>query len=508
MKPIAFGIDFGTTNSLLSIGGELVSAKKPIPLWAENKRPHPSVVWYRLDEKPCVGFEAKTNMTEMNETLGNRFYRSIKRQLGKDRELELPGQLRVPASRIAGDIFKHLKQHYRDSAFNTDGGDLVEAVVSIPIDFDGRARADLRNAMAEAGIQPTTFVHEPLAAAISHFYDPLQKLARLRGKKVLVFDWGGGTLDVCVLGVSNDGKDLIELGTAALDDLAGDDFDTSITQALQTRFIEANRIDSRTFVLNPSVDGRFRNRCELAKIELSADQDAVVRVPSFHEVGGKTLDMRESFRRTDFESWIGRQLDLAMATVDKCLKDAGVQAELINHVLMVGGSSNIPAIRRRMEDLFGSRVEIADEPDAAISRGAAIVAAEGWAPFAARRITVQLADDSYFPVLERGEMLVSSAGRRYSFFCVDPRPGDAYFWFFDHPNDRQGKQRKLDQMLSIPVNPNIASVEEMGRDRLVCDFSITENLTLRCNGRSSSVGIDQETEIFDIHFGLRISNED
>lgn len=505
MKPIAFGIDFGTTNSLLSLGGELVNAKKPIPIWAENRKPHPSVVWYRLDNQPCVGFEAKTNMTEMNETLGNRFYRSIKRQLGMDRELELPGQLRVPAFRIAGDIFKHLKQHYQESAFNYDGEELVEAVVSIPIDFDGRARADLRNAMAEAGIHPTTFVHEPLAAAISHFYDPIQKLARLRGKKVLVFDWGGGTLDVCVLGVSNDGKDLIELGTAALDDLAGDDFDTSITQALQIRFIDSNKIDPGTFVLNPSVDGRFRNRCELAKIELSANQDAVVRVPLFHEVGGKILDLRESFRRSDFEGWIERQLDLAMATVDRSLKDAGVQPELISHVLMVGGSSNIPAIRRRMEDLFGSRVEIADEPDAAISRGAAIVAAEGWKPFAARRISVRLADDSYFPVLERGAMLESSADRRFSFFCVDPRPGDAHFWFYDHPDGRQGKQRKLDELLSVPVNPRIASVEDMGRDRVVCDFSISENLTLRCNGRSSSLGIERETEIFDIHFGLRIA---
>lgn len=506
MKPIAFGIDFGTTNSLLSVGGELVNATKPIPLWAENKKPHPSVAWYRLDEKPCVGFEAKTNMTEMNETLGNRFYRSIKRELGKNRELELPGQLRVPASRIAGDIFKHLKQHYLGSVMNFNNSlDLVEAVVSIPIDFDGRARADLRNAMAEAGMQPTTFVHEPLAAAISHFYDPVQKLARLRGKKVLVFDWGGGTLDVCVLGVSNDGKDLIELGTAALDDLAGDDFDISITQALQSRFIEANKIDSKTFILNPSVEGRFRNRCELAKIELSTGQDTVVRVPLFHEVGGKTLDLRDNFRRSDFESWIGRQLDLAMATVDKCLKDAGVQAELINHVLMVGGSSNIPEIRRRMEDLFGSRVEIADEPDAAISRGAAIVAAEGWVPFAARKISVKLSDDSYFPVLEQGVELISSQGRRYSFFCVDPRPGDAYFWFYDHPNDGQEKPCKLESFLSIPVNPSISSVAELGKDRLVCDFSISENLTLICNGRSSSVGADRKAEIFDIHFGLRIT---
>jgi molecular chaperone DnaK (HSP70) len=221
-------------------------------------------------------------MTEMRDTLGNRFYRSIKRDLGKNREFELPGKHRTPAFRIAGDIFKHLKQQYLDSPTNWNKDEeLTEAVVSIPITFDGRARADLRNAMAEAGIRPTTFVHEPLAAAISHFYDPTHKLARLRGKKILVFDWGGGTLDVCVLGVSNDGRDLIELGTAALDDLAGDDFDVSIMSALQARFLGKNKIHSDSFVMNSSVEGRFRNRCEQAKIELSRDQSAAVRVPNF-----------------------------------------------------------------------------------------------------------------------------------------------------------------------------------------------------------------------------------
>jgi molecular chaperone DnaK len=505
MKQIAFGIDFGTTNSLLSVGGEIVNAEKPEPIWAQNQRPHPSVVWYRLDQDPSVGFDAKKNMTEMQKTLGNRFYRSIKRSLGKSIDFELPGQHRVPASRIAGDIFKHLKQHYLTSAIGAGRSEeLVEAVVSIPIDFDGRARADLRNAMAEAGIRPTTFVHEPLAAAISHFYDPVHKLARLRGKKVLVFDWGGGTLDVCILGVSKDGKDLIELGTSALADLAGDDFDNSIMLALQTRFIEANKIRSESFVIDSSVEGRFRNRCESAKIELSERQTAGVTVPNFYEAGGKALDLIEKITRSEFEGWIGEQLDLAMGAVDRCLKDAGVQPELISHVLMVGGSSNIPAIRRRMEDLFGSRVEIAQDPDAAISRGAAIVAAEEWVPFAARRISVQLADDSHFPVLEKGAELVSSLARRYSFFCVDPRPGDAFFWFFDHPRDERAKPRKLDAFLAIPVNPDVASFDQLGKDRIVCDFSISENLTLRCNGRSSSMGKDCEIEIFDIHFGLRI----
>lgn len=505
MKEIAFGIDFGTTNSLLSVGGEIVHASKPVPIWAENRNPHPSVVWYRLDDTARVGLEAKSSMTEMQDALGNRFYRSIKRKLGKGSEFELPGQVQAPASRIAGEIFKHLKQQYLNSPTNWDKSqELTEAVVSIPIDFDGRARADLRNAMAEAGIRPTTFVHEPLAAAISHFYDPVHKLAKLRGKKVLVFDWGGGTLDVCVLGVSADGRDLIELGTAALDDLAGDEFDFAIMNALQSRFFDKNDISSDAFVMSPSVEGRFRNRCELAKIELSNNQTTGVTVPNFHESGGKTLDMIERLNRGEFEEWIGNRLDLAMGTVDRCLKDAGVQAELINHVLMVGGSSNIPAIQRRMEDVFGSRVEIADEPDAAISRGAAIVAAEEWVPFAARRISVQLSDDSFFPVLEQGAELVSSLGRQFSFYCVDPRPGDAHFWFYDHPENGQSKPRKIDSFLSIPVNPNISSIEEMGKDRVVCDFSLSENLTLLCNGRSSSMGTTKDLEIFDIHFGLRI----
>lgn len=506
MKEIAFGIDFGTTNSLLTVGGVIVGNNKPVPIWDMNRKPHPSVVRYQLDASPQVGSGAKREMTEMQNTLGNRFYRSIKRELGKGREFEIPGMSPVPASRIAGEIFKHLKARFLESPTNTGTEqDFSEAVVSIPIHFDGRARSDLRNAMAEAGIRATTFVHEPLAAAISHFYDPNQKLAAIRGKKVLVFDWGGGTLDVCVIGVSNDGRDLLELGTAAMDDLAGDEFDSAIMDALQSRYFEKNKVYSEAFTMSPSTEGRFRNRCEIAKIELSQDQEVGVTVPNFYETGA-VPDLIERFKRSEFENWIESRLDQAMATVDKCLKDASTQPELISHVLMVGGSSKIPAIQRRMEDLFGSRVELANEPDAAISRGAAIVAAEGWLPFAARKLSVKLSDDSFFPVLVSGSALTSSVSRSLSFFCIDPRSGGANFWFYDHPDDGHGTPRKLDSFLSIPINNSISSLADLKRDRLVCDFSLTENLTLRCNGRSSSLGQDREVEVFDIHFGLRIES--
>ena len=508
MKDLAFGIDFGTTNSLLSVWGTSVQEGRKLPeaVVQADGRPHPSVVWYRLEGSPVVGSEARTKMAEEEALVGNAFFRSIKRRLGQNRQVDIPGLGPIDAWRVASEIFRHLKDHAEDEpVLERLKASVTEAVVSIPVHFDGRARRDLRLAMREAGITLTTFVHEPFAALLSHFYDPVSKLNALRGKKVLVFDWGGGTLDICLAAISDDGRQVIELGRSWINDLAGDDFDQRLMSDIKNRFISRERIDPDRFSLEKAVEGRFWTRCENAKIELSSEDSAYLLVPSFWSIAGNPIDLEEEITRRHFEELIEHSLDRAMEAVNRCLKEAGIdQPTLIDEVVMVGGTSNVPAIRRRMVETFASRVSVVEQPEAAISRGAAIVAAEGWKPFAARRLAVQLADDTYFDILRYGQPLTQSASREFTFYCVDPRSGQANFFFYERPDERSAEYKKLDESLTVPVISEFHDLEQLKHDRVVCRFSLSEDLTLQCSGRSSFLGSEHEAEISDICFGLQL----
>ena len=512
MRSLAYGIDFGTTNSIVSAWGSTilgaVGGGKPVAFWDgsdEEIRPHPSVVWYQAGINPVVGKRAKQAMSTEHDAMGHRFIRSVKRKLGEGAEFEIIGTDRKHAWEIAADIFSHLKSHAEANAHLVGKREkLQEAVVTIPVHFGGRARADLRLAMQRAGIRLQTFLHEPFAAMIGHFYEPETKLSSVAGKRVLVFDWGGGTLDVCIVEVDATGRRIWECGRSAVNDHAGDEFDKRLTTLVRSRFMESNGIKGGQLQVSRATDGRLWNECERQKITLSRAEKVTVEVPNFlGGVKGGVLDLIEDVTRKEFEGVIVEEIDEALGAVHRCLADAGFagQPRLVDHVLMVGGSSNIPAIRDRMLDLFGPRVEVADKPDAVISRGAAIVAAEGWKPYSVRAIGVRLSDDTVFPVFAAGTVLEPSAARTFTFYCTDHRNGAAHFLFEE---DRgQGNWKRLPESLSVRTNPGIEAVESL--DRIVCEFSVSEDLTLRCLAKSSSVpNSDVETQIFDICFGLRL----
>ena len=512
MRSIAYGIDFGTTNSIVSAWGTsilgAVQDRRPVAFWDQSdseERPHPSVVWYQAGRKPIVGKPAKLAMSTEQGVMGHRFIRSVKRKLGDGAEFEIIGTDRKHAWEIAADIFVHLKKHASTNAHLVGGGgELDEAVVTIPVHFGGRARADLRRAMTLAGIRLRTFLHEPFAAMIGHFYDPETKLAAVAGKRVLVFDWGGGTLDVCIVEVDATGRRIWERGRAAVNDHAGDEFDKRMTTLVRSRFMESSGIKGGELQISRATEGRLWNECERQKIALSHAAKVTVEVPNFlGGAKGGVLDLIEDVTRLEFESVIVEEINKAIGAVHQCLADAGYanQPRLVDHVLMVGGSSKIPAIRDRMLDLFGPRVEVADEPDAVIARGAAIVAAEGWKPYSVRAIGVRLSDDTVFPVFPANTVLEPSAAKTFTFYCTDHRNGAAHFLFEE---DRgQGDWRRLPESLSVRTNPEIEAVEKL--DRIACAFSVTEDLTMRCVARSSSVAVSEvETQIFDICFGLQL----
>lgn len=511
MKKLGIGIDFGTTNSLAAVWGSDVMRlqkagiqNRPHVFWHQDRdsgnRPHPSVVWLKPDDSVVVGYEARLNMQRATGTLGSIFVRSVKRSLTSRNEWTHGGR-RLKPYEIASEVFKHLK---RDGEVNPvmAGHKFESCVVTVPVGFSGKQRREIRRAIERADLKLQGFVHEPFAAMVAHFYHPEKKLSILQGKRVLVFDWGGGTLDICLVEGSQDGSTLYELAHDGIADRAGDDFDRRIMADLRGRFLgkhselTSDDIDSRC--INQD---RFWINSESGKIELSKDESVPVRVTNF--LGGTPpLDLGETLRRTEFEEMIRTEVKAASACTLRCLEKARLTPASVDYVLMVGGTSLIPAVRYQLEQIFGAKVQVTSEPDAAIARGAAIVAAEDWRPVNAVTIGCEMARGEFFTLLKRDEPLIKSASKKYVFYCTDPRDGCANFIFAKMPKDGGGII-PTGEILQVPVT-NERPSEYRELDRLIVKASITEDSTLLVQVEHTGKGSVAEHEIADISFGLEL----
>ena len=507
-EKIAFGIDFGTTNSIAAAWGDDVRKIQaaPVAFWdtgEDRKRPHASVVWYSPDAEPIVGNSARARMGALSGSMGHRFIRSIKRSLGDDRPHELLGGRRAAGYEIASEIFRHLRADAAKSQI-TGRREIDECVVTVPVTFSGRQRRDIRRAVEHAGMRLKGFLHEPFAAMISHFYDADQKLNGARDQRVLVFDWGGGTLDVCIVQVSKDGTRIVELAHGGIEDRAGDDFDHRLMARLRTAFLNRHHeLADEELELLGDVRDRFWLEAEAGKIALSKTSKAAVTVANFFQKDGSIYDLEENVTRSEFEALIEPEVEASVRTVSRSLERARLTPGSIDHVLLVGGTSYIPLIRERLETLFGHKVQVAHEPDAAIARGAAIVAAEGWHSFNALPLGIKLCDGSFFDVLRAGAPLDATSSRRLVFYCTDWRIGSANLIFGRQAVAGDSEVIPIGTTLQVPTKNEVKN--EGALDRIVADFTVTPDATLRCVAQSTTVGKSVECEIHDISLGLEIA---
>lgn len=514
MKKLGIGIDFGTTNSLASAWGSDVirilegqgATPKPVVFWHKDSvlgnRPHPSVVWFKPDDSVTVGFEARRNMQELSGTLGHCFVRSVKRSLTTTEEW-LHGGRRLKPFEVAAEVFGHLK---RDGETHPvlHGHEFNSCVVTVPVGFNGAQRREIRRAMSRAGLNLQSFVHEPFAAMVSHFYHPESKMAALRGKRVLVFDWGGGTLDICLVEGSQDGSTLYELAHDGIADRAGDDFDRRIMADLRGRFLARNpTLTDNDIATKCRAQDRFWINSELGKIELSREESVRIRVPAFlDEV--PPIDLSETIKRTEFEAMIEHEVKAAMACTLRCLEQARLSPSSVDYVLLVGGTSLIPRVRRQIEEIFGAKVQITTEPDAAIARGAAIVAAEEWKPVNAVTLGCEMARGEFFTLLERGEPLVASASKKFVFYCTDPRDGTANFIFCRRPVQGDKAVVPTGDILQVPV-ATLRPSDYRDLDRLLVRVAVTEDATVSVDVMHSGNGRTAAHEISDVSFGLKLT---
>jgi molecular chaperone DnaK len=343
------GIDFGTTNSEVAVyrRGRAVGLAQ-----SNGERLLASVVYIDEEGQRHVGRSAK-NVAVLHP---GRTITSVKRDLGSSRRYWIDGVEHTP-EQIAGVIFGQLKA----VAEGALGEAVSQAVITVPANFDDRKRQATKRAAGLAGLEAVRLVNEPTAAALAYGVDSGSS------GTILVYDLGGGTFDVSVLRA---GGGVFEvLASRGEAHLGGDDFDAEIAEVLVGRFKEETGIDLKGDRLAMQ---KIVQAAEQAKMELSDRQEAVVAVPFLgaNELGPCHLETRIS--RQEFEQWIGGYVEKTIRLTKGALQDARLRGQEIERVLLVGGSTRIPAVRAALERLFGRQAERGVNAEEVVACGAAV----------------------------------------------------------------------------------------------------------------------------------------
>lgn len=447
------GIDFGTTNSLAVAYNKEKHKFHYFTSLNGETTPIPSTVWYH-DNKIEIGQLARENINKFSNVDGHHFEKSIKSSLGTDVNKYIFGKSVKPYE-IASLIIKELKEIAIKNQAEEIGVDMSKAVFTVPINFSGKARNDLRKSANDAGIEVATFIHEPLAAIIGYYFSSIQtsyddvisKLHSLDNKYILVFDWGGGTLDITVVKVEN-GK-MNEVGTAELTGIAGDEFDKKIVDFVWNKFCkkvsDKYSIAELEEIKNEKID-RLLSNAEKCKIKLSS----VFETEYLVEVITEDDDISEIITQDDLKELLSDSLELADARISEALKAAGIADNEISHVLLTGGTCYIPSIQEKMKKRFGHRVEMVKDADLVIAQGAAVISELGWLPFLTKDISIELCDDSYWDMFEKGTPVGAEkdAVKSEVFTCVDQRNSIAKVIVCEC--SEKGKDKNL-AVLNVPI---------------------------------------------------------
>ena len=345
------GIDLGTTNSCVSVmeGGEAVVIPN-----AEGNRTTPSIVAFSKDGERMVGQVAKRQAI----TNPDRTVISIKREMGSNYKVNIDSKAYTPQE-ISAMILQKLKA----DAEAYLGQTVTEAVITVPAYFTDAQRQATKDAGKIAGLEVKRIINEPTAAALAYGVD------KESDQKIMVYDLGGGTFDVSILEI---GDGVIEvLATAGNNRLGGDDFDKCIMDWMVAEFKKAEGIDLSG---DKVAMQRLKEAAEKAKIELSGVTSSTINLPyiTADATGPKHLDV--TLTRAKFNELTGHLVDATMGPVRQAMSDAGLKASDLSKVLMVGGSSRIPAVVEAVKKFTGSEPFKGINPDECVAMGAALQA--------------------------------------------------------------------------------------------------------------------------------------
>lgn len=493
------GLDFGTTNSLVSfVLGDRATA---LTDKANGDLPHPSVVWFHGTEV-VVGRRAKAQLGADEDGFAVGIVPSPKAHLGRGGSLIVAGVPRT-ASDVVAEVFRYL----RDDAAE-QGHDFDRAVVTIPVTLDGRGRRELRDAALQAGVRIVQFVHEPLAALYAYLRDQEsfgRAISELHDKLLLVFDWGGGTLDLTLCRLWGD--TLSQVANLGDRNIGGDKFDVRLRNLVVKRHLEAHGVSHADVA--PGADRTLIQRCEQTKIELSEQASSTVFLKNYLRSDGPEQTLSVTVTRDDLESLTRDLVDEGIEAVQQLLERVGRPPEEIEFCLATGGMVRMPRIRERLDELFGiARVPRMLHGDRIISVGAAWIARDQARLSLAKPLELLHADDSYIAVLPAGTQLPlenETTHQELGMYCVDPTDGYAKFHFArpEWPNRTQPSDKRL------PYATLLVGVDTSARpllERLEVDVAIDHDLVAGISARSSLVNDEQRTEVHDLEFGLRIGD--
>ena len=491
----AIGFDFGTTNSLISV----VSGDRTVN-YLDEDRPIPSVVCYE-GASTIVGRKAKERLAQAGLGIQGNVVRSPKMYLGRRDGVFVAGVERSPVDIVAA-VVGHVLDKARSGPRAITSSD---AVVTIPVDMDGSRRRTLRRAFLQANLRIVQFVHEPLAALYGLFRVPdLSAMARhYEGKLILVFDWGGGTLDLTLCRPTS--GMVVQLRNDGTEEVGGDVFDETLKNYVVQKISAARGLEAAE--AQSGGPERLIDSCERAKIDLSSRRNARVFVGGFFR-GLDDDDLDYVLGQDELERVVTPLLDKGFRRISKLLDDAGFSPEQVALCVATGGMSNLPAVRRRLHELFGpQRVEIPDHTATLIAEGAAWIASDGARLHLAKSVELELARNSYMPLVKAGTAM-PRAGEvqksQFHLYCTDPRDGVAKFQFCS-PN-RAGEQVRPNEPRT---NLEIAtiSVDRMARpfrERLELDVQIDEDLILSAHARSLNEQDQDRREIHNLEFALAL----
>ncbi len=347
------GIDLGTTNSVLAV----IRDGAPVLLPVDGERLLPSVVGIGPDGAVLVGAAARNQWVVAPE----RTVRSIKRRMGRGETVSMAGKTYTPQ-----EISAFILARIREAARVALGEGARRAVITVPAYFTETQRQATIEAGEIAGLTVERIINEPTASALAYGYGPGSD----QELKVLVYDLGGGTFDVSIIELHSGVVDV--LATAGDNFLGGDDFDERLANLLADEFNEAHGIDLR---LQHQAWARLLRAAEEAKIELSAGHFADVRLEFVAtDAKGQPLHLRREVSREAFEELIADLLGRTVELVRRALDDAKLAPHEIDRVLLVGGSTRIPAVWELMTSQMGQEPHIEIDPDAAVALGAAVQA--------------------------------------------------------------------------------------------------------------------------------------
>ena len=347
----AVGIDLGTTNSCVAVmeGGEPVVIPN-----AEGGRTTPSVVAFTPTGERMVGQTARRQAITNHE----RTVSSIKREMGSGHRVEIDGKKYSPQE-ISAMILSKLKA----DAESFLGEAVTDAVITVPAYFTDAQRQATKDAGRIAGLNVQRIINEPTAAAVAYGVD------KETAQKIMVYDLGGGTFDVSILNIT-DG--LIEvLATAGNNRLGGDDFDGCLIEWLVEGFKKEHRLDLSG---DPAAMQRLKEAAEKAKIELSGVGSTAINLPYIASRSSAPLHMDVTLTRSKFDELTAHLVDATMEPMRQAMRDSGLKQEEIGKILLVGGSSRIPAVQEAIRRVIGKEPFKGINPDECVAVGAALQA--------------------------------------------------------------------------------------------------------------------------------------